>query len=280
MDEKLAAARQPLRGIIGKVLGKVGGVSIAPPKIDWTDSALLIDVDGTLLHIQSHPDDVFADTGLIDLLSQVHAALGGAFALVSGRPITELDRIFAPAKFPAVGAHGAESRIGSGRIQTEAALQLPGSALEQIVRYAAGRSGLLAETKDFGVALHYRQAPALEQECRELMRAVAGDLDKDFRLIEGKMVLELTPHAHNKGEAIKKMLQREPFSQRQPVFVGDDVTDEDGFREVNRQSGVSVRVGACDSTAAQYVIEDVDAVHRWLLGIAGSASGSDRGESD
>ena len=238
-----------------------------PPKIDWSNSSLFIDVDGTLLHIEAHPDDVRADQQLIDRLEGIKRSLDGAFALVSGRPITELDRIFAPAQFTAIGAHGAEHRGADGQVHRESGAVLPDAVLEKVSGFVGTRQGLLVEIKNHGLALHYRNAPKLEQSCRALMQSVAGTLEEDFRLIEGKMVLELTAHGHNKGEAIRAMLGREPFAGRRPVFVGDDVTDEDGFREVNRQAGVSVKVGSTEATEARYVIEDVGSVHRWLLEI-------------
>lgn len=247
-------------------------MSIAPPEIDWSVSALLIDVDGTLLHIRPHPDDVVADADLVALLTEVHRRLDGAFALVSGRPIAELDRIFAPATFTAVGAHGAEFRSAGGRQRREATATLPDAALQQIGAFADAEPGLLAEFKTFGAALHFRRASHLEDRCREMMQKLAQTLGADFRLIEGKMVLELTPRSHDKGVAIRKMLEDEPFTGRVPVFVGDDVTDEDGFREVNRLSGVSVRVGQSESTEARFVIDDVDTVHRWLLEIVNDDS--------
>jgi trehalose 6-phosphate phosphatase len=237
------------------------------PNIDWSGSALFLDVDGTVLDIREHPDDVRADNGLVVLLQQISECLAGAFALVSGRPIAELDRIFSPARFVAVGAHGAESRGHSGVVSTNGAAVMTDSIKEQASEFAEARAGLMLEKKNYGIALHYRQAPEYKEDCREFMRSVARDIRQDFRLIEGKMVLELMPHSHNKGDAIREMLKKDPFSGRRPVFAGDDVTDEDGFTQINSVSGVSIRVGQADVTAALYVLEDVSAVRAWLEAI-------------
>lgn len=244
-----------------------------PPNIDWSGSALFLDVDGTVLDIREHPDDVRADSGLVVLLQQISECLAGALALVSGRPIVELDRIFSPARFVAVGAHGAESRVHSGVVSTNGAAVLADAVSEQASEFANARAGLMLEKKNHGIALHYRQAPEYETDCRDFMRSVARGIEQDFRLIEGKMVLELMPHSHNKGDAIREMLTKEPFSGRQPVFAGDDVTDEDGFIQINSVSGVSIRVGRAGSTAAAYMLEDVGAVRAWLEAIPETFSG-------
>ena len=244
-----------------------------PPNIDWSGSALFLDVDGTVLDIRDHPDDVRADSGLVVLLQQISECLAGALALVSGRPLPELDRIFSPARFLAVGAHGAESRVHGGVVSKNGAAVMADSIEEQASQFSDAHPGLMLERKDFGIALHYRQAPEFKEDCREFMRSVARDIGQDFRLVEGKMVLELMPHSHNMGDAIREMLTKEPFSGRQPVFAGDDVTDEDGFTQINSVSGVSIRVGQADVTAALYVLEDVSAVRAWLEAIPETFSG-------
>ena len=126
---------------------------------------------------------------------------------------------------------------------------------------------LLLEEKCGGVSLHYRRAPHLEQQCKAYVQKLLPEIDKDFRLIAGKMVLELAPKDHNKGAAITEMMRREPFSGRRAVFVGDDVTDEDGFRAVNAMDGITIRVGGNHDSAAEYALPDVADVRNWLESI-------------
>ncbi len=239
-------------------------MSSLPKKLDLAATALFLDVDGTLLEIRERPEDVVADVDLISLLQALSAAVNGALSLISGRPVAEIDRIFAPARFAAAGSHGAEIRL---RPQDEVAITatlLPAGALAALTEFADAHDGVLVEHKRSGASLHYRMAPHLEARCRSLVDELMEALEADFRLIAGKMVFEIAPRAHDKGAAIRTMLEHAPFLHRRPVFVGDDVTDEDGFRSVNGMRGTSIRVGRERDTAAAYTLEDVAAVRRWL----------------
>jgi len=235
-----------------------------PPNITWSSSALFLDVDGTLLDIAERPEYVMADPGLVVTLQEVAKTLGGAMALISGRQITEINRIFHPARFPASGAHGAEYQDSAGRSRNKSVKSLPAAVVREIQAFADSHRELLLEHKQFGVALHYRQGPKLQSKCHETMNSVAGRVEDDFRLIDGKMVYELTPRSLDKGVAVAEFLGADPFRGRRPVYVGDDTTDEDAFIATNRLSGTSIRVGRAQKTQASFVLEDVDAVRRWL----------------
>lgn len=145
---------------------------------------------------------------------------------------------------------------------------LPEQVLERLKRFVDQNDGLQLEQKQGGAALHYRRAPELLPECRTLMRDLMPPLDSKFRLIEGKMVFEIAPRHHNKGDAIRKLLRFPEFCGRQPVFIGDDVTDEDGFVVVNELHGTSIRVGRDKPTAARYALDDVLEVRNWLQSMA------------
>lgn len=236
----------------------------APDTLDTSAVALFLDVDGTLLEICDDPADVAADDELIDLLKACLAALNGAISLISGRSIADVDRIFAPAVLPVAGSHGAELRFDGGRTVTIANDLLPARIVETLEHFAAENDGLLLEHKRAGVSLHYRRVPALARECRALVDTLMPVLGDAFRLITGKMVLEIAPAAHNKGAAIEAFLGQKPFAGRVPVFLGDDVTDEDGFRAVNAARGTSIRVGEIRHSAAEFCLPDVAAVRSWL----------------
>ena len=245
----------------------------APPdNFEPSKLALFLDVDGTLLDIEDRPEAVHATDSLIELLARLSAGLGGALSLISGRPVADIDRIFAPARFAAAGAHGAELRLHPGDPVSGAQTLLPASILEELRAFAGSDPGLLLEEKHSGASLHYRRAPQLEEQCTTLVHRLLPDIEKNFRLIAGKMVLELAPADHNKGAAITEMMRREPFMGRRAVFVGDDVTDEDGFRAVNGMDGITIRVGGNRGSAAEYALPDVAAVRRWLESIEGRIS--------
>ena len=232
---------------------------------DW---ALFLDVDGTLLEIESHPDDVRAGPRLQALLARIAGALDGALALVSGRSIASLDRIFAPLVLPAAGLHGLERRGADGRVHYPAGFATRMSeARGSLIAFVEGHPGLLLEDKGAALALHYRNAPDLAGAARAAMEDARNTLGEDFHVQEGKMVLELKPTGEDKGTAIAAFLAEPPFVGRTPVFIGDDVTDEDGFRVVNRLGGHSVRVGQAPGSAAGFtvpgVVEVLDRMQQW-----------------
>lgn len=235
-----------------------------PVAVDPASAALFLDVDGTLVHIQDRPEKVVSPPALAELLSLAQDRLEGALALISGRTITELDRIFAPRRFPAAGGHGVEYRLPGGDIEFHSELGIPARVLERLEDVVGRYDGTFIETKNHGVTLHYRQNPAAASALREAVEAAAGELGEHFGILCGKMVYELVPRGYDKGAAIRFFLEHDPFAGRRPVFIGDDVTDEAGFATVNSLGGVSVRVGDKADSHARWTIGDVDAVHDWL----------------
>ncbi len=227
--------------------------------------AVFLDIDGTLLELAQAPDAVQVPPTLVSRLQRLRGQLDGALALATGRPVHEVDRLFAPAKFPVAGVHGAE-------------LRLPGRAIRRIPvdptrldpvrqafgRFAAEHPGTQVEDKGLSVALHYRLQPAVVAETRQLGTALVARLGPEFQLLEGKMVVEIRASAATKGAAVEAFLQEAPFAGRRPVYVGDDVTDEDAFRAVDRAGGAPIVVGDVSHTAARYRLTDVAAVHDWL----------------
>ena len=234
---------------------------MSPPRLD-ARCALFLDVDGTLLNIAERPQDVRVDAALIGLLERLRARVEGALAVVSGRPLRELDALLAPLVLPSAGQHGVERRDARGEMHGYAGAAPPAAA-KQLSAFAAAHPGLIFEDKGASLALHYRLAPELEANVGAQMQRLAAALGPSMQLLEGKMVVELKPAGLDKGVAIAQFMAEAPFRGRLPVFAGDDVTDECGFAEVNRLGGCSVKVGEGE-TCAQLRMPDVAAVHRWL----------------
>ena len=232
--------------------------------------ALFLDIDGTLLHLAPHPDAVVVDDDLRHLLDGLDRRLGGAFALVSGRALADIDRLFAPRRFAAAGLHGLEWRLkGAG---DAVLLAMPRELRTQSVEIAnrlAAFHGVLIERKGPAVAVHYRRAPEAEAHVYLAAQEALAALGPGYRLLEGHAVVELIPASASKGGAVRHFMAAAPFMGRQPVFVGDDVTDESAFAVVNELGGLSVRVGPEIPTAAQKRLADVAAVRSWLAEIAG-----------
>ena len=223
--------------------------------------ALFLDFDGTLVDLAERPQDVFAPYGLLDTLERLRDLLDGALAIVSGRPIEQIDHFLAPLKLAAAGVHGAERRGADGAMTLAdvASLHAIETAAQALVD---AHPELLLERKRGSLALHYRAAPHLAEECTAAMRAaVAGS--PGVVLLPGKMVLEAKPDSVGKGTAIAALLGEAPFAGRMPVFIGDDVTDEAGFETVQAQGGVGVKVGL-EATVAKHRLESPDAVRNAL----------------
>lgn len=250
-----------------------------PPPVD-PRSALFIDVDGTLLEIAAKPQLVRVPAHLPALLGRLAEQRDGALALVSGRPLTDIDRLFRPWRGAAAGLHGAERRRPDGSLApsgSDPADLAAAAALERLrpllVDLARRWPGVRLEDKGRTVAVHYRQAPDQGDEIRRAIEQLVRQSVDRLRLIAGKMVVEVQPRHHGKNRAVAAFMAEAPFAGRPPVFLGDDTTDEDGFAEVNRRGGVSIRVGAAAAaTAASYALPSVADTVDWLAMCAGGGT--------
>jgi trehalose 6-phosphate phosphatase len=236
--------------------------ALLPPSApDW---AIFLDVDGTLLEHAERPDAVRVQPAVLRLLESLQRGAGGALALISGRAIRDLDRLFAPLVLPLAGQHGVERRDAAGRLHRHAfPSDLLRRAAARIGEFAAHHEGLLFEDKGYNLALHFRLAPQLASAAQSAVRAAAAQLGGGFEVQEGRMVIELKPSGRDKGMAIEEFLREPPFAGRTPVFVGDDLTDEYGFGVVNRLGGHAVKVGP-GASAAPFRLADAAAVRAWL----------------
>ena len=238
----------------------------APPVL-CGNYAFFFDLDGTLAEIKPHPDQVSISEPIRSALQQLAQQQGGALALISGRSMAELDALSAPHRFPLAGVHGAERR---GINDQSHIVSLPAELAAELGQWLAQSLAPLEdcelEDKGMAFALHYRQAPQHEQAVRALAEQAVARYE-GLALQPGKCVVEIKPAGINKGAAILAFMQEAPFQGRQPVFVGDDLTDEAGFKAVNQAGGISVRVGPGE-TQAQWRLADVNAVHRWLIKLA------------
>jgi trehalose 6-phosphate phosphatase len=239
---------------------KTSGSFIREPHI-----ALFLDVDGTLIEIASSPDAVSVPAALRHTLQAAASRENGALAFITGRAIASFDRLFAPQVYPVAGLHGLERRDSLGNIHRPS---IPPQELDRarrvLIDLQAASPGLLLEDKGVGLAMHYRLALGREALVREVMTQLAGELGGRYMLRPGKCVWELAPAGYSKRLAIEAFMTEAPFARRTPVFVGDDLTDEDGFAAVNELGGYSIRVGNIEDSQARYQFDSVSAVIAWL----------------
>lgn len=224
---------------------------------------MFLDLDGTLLDLAERPEDVVADTQLRLLLTRLNTFLDGRIALISGRSLEQIDRIFGDVAhgLAVSGSHGCEHRWRGvwARPSRPEALD---EAAQRMHAYAKGRAGVLVEEKSFGVALHYRSNPSWEASVHDFSRELAGELGLTLQI--GKMVAELRVGGGDKGRAVHRLMIQAPMRYTTPLFIGDDITDEPGFATARALGGHGIMVGAPRSTAADYRLDSPAKLRVWL----------------
>ncbi|HET9638617.1 MAG TPA: trehalose-phosphatase [Allosphingosinicella sp.] len=236
--------------------------SLPPPLSRLEPVALFLDFDGTLVELAEAPGAIAVPSGLAPLLDRLSARLDGRLAIVSGRALDDLRRHLGGSAAVLSGSHGAELHYADGRSIPVSAPPGLAAARESIRRFASGDDGLLVEDKPAGIALHYRLAPERAEEADAFLEALARR--SGLALQRGKMVAELRPHGADKGEALRRLMAEPPFAGARPVFVGDDLTDEDAFRAAAALGGEGVLVGPDRPSAARWRLDGVADVTSWL----------------
>ncbi|SMF78487.1 trehalose-phosphatase [Allosphingosinicella indica] len=235
---------------------------LSPPPPLAPDVALFLDFDGTLVELAEAPDAISVPHHLPRLLTRLGERLDGRIGIISGRALADLERHLDCRGFAVSGSHGAELRLGDGTslpVETPESL----SAARIAVRALATRFPLLiVEEKPAGIAVHYRRVPEAQDAVIALMTELAeGD---GFVLQRGKMVAELRPRGADKGAALRRLMREPKFAGARPLFVGDDLTDEDAFAAAASINGAGILVGPPRKTAARWRLADVAAVAAWL----------------
>ena len=213
-----------------------------PAPILCDDWALFLDIDGTLLDIALRPGAVTVPPGLPATLQTVGRRLGGALAIISGRSLADIDRLLAPLKPACAAEHGAIVRLGDGTLfEPDQSRSVPDAWRERIRAAAKNWPDVLVQDKVFSLSVHYRLAPEREGEIRSMLQTVVAD-SPDFEILPARKAFELRHRALHKGEGLCALMRHAPFKGRVPVFVGDDVTDEDGFRAARAMGGLGLHV--------------------------------------
>lgn len=242
------------------------------PQLDHFDLshvALLVDVDGTLLNIAPAPDLVSVDPALERALARLLVQTGGAVALVSGREIEDLDRLFAPLVLPAIGIHGAEMRLGGGGAKiVRYSDPIDPQLRAQLAKVADIDPGIIFEDKEVSCAIHYRLAPQRGRMVVELVTAICAEFPlAQVEMLPGRAVLEVKRPAFDKGRAIRELMKHTPFQGRRPIFLGDDVTDEFAFAVMPEFNGLAFSVGRLANGVSGWCETPAD-VRRWLYRMA------------
>lgn len=233
----------------------------APPR-RLPKPALFLDMDGVLAPLAPTPDAVVPDTRRTAVLRGLAERLGDRVAIISGRTIAEIDRIAERAAASASGVHGLERRRADGSLDRAEADPAVREVVAAFHSFARTRPGLIVEDKTVSAGLHYRQAQGEADAVGALAERLAGETG--LTLQPGNLVVELKTPGTDKGTALTAFMAEAPFRGAVPVMLGDDLTDEDGFRAAEALGGFGVLVGPPRQTAARYGLPDVDAVLAWL----------------
>lgn len=232
-----------------------------PEPLDLGQAALFLDLDGTIAEIEAVPEKVGPEARRSSLLDRLQAALGGRLAVISGRSLEDLDRILEGRVAAASGSHGLERRHGRESWRAE-----PHPAMVQVADgfrdFVEANRGVVLEIKPFGCGLHFRLAPEAEAGARALATRLAREFGLQLQL--GRMMAEVRLPGPHKGDAVRAFMRAPPFHGARPLFVGDDVTDEDAFGVMEDLGGHGVLVGPPRVTAAKRRVDDVAAVMDWL----------------
>jgi trehalose 6-phosphate phosphatase len=241
------------------------------------ECAILLDIDGTLLDLAPTPREVWVPPGLARTLSGLIEKTAGALALVSGRSLNDIDLIFAPEQFPAVGGHGAEMRIsGDSESVATHAPPMDKELKRRLAAIAKLSPGILLEDKGYSLALHYRLAPHAEKAIYEAVSLIRADLpNAPIEVLPGKCVCEIKHSGFNKATGVLELMTHEPFRGRRPIFIGDDVTDESVFALMPDLGGLAFSVGRRATGVADHFDEPRD-VREWLARLLGNENAAVR----
>jgi trehalose 6-phosphate phosphatase len=248
--------------------------ALPPPPSLTRDTALFLDFDGTLVPLAPRPQDVRLPPWVLPTLQRLHTALGGAVALISGRPLVQLDGFLGTLHLPAAGVHGMQRRRADGRIRVHP--DEPPAPLVLTLRALARRHpGLLVEPKPGAIALHYRAAPELAELCRHTMASALLEAP-GWAMLQGHSVVEAKPSRVSKASALSAFMAEAPFAGRVPVMIGDDVTDEDAIDAATAGGGFGVIVGAegTYATQARHRLKGPPEVGQWLARSAREIEGA------
>lgn len=242
---------------------------LPPPPVRLARPALFLDMDGVLAPLAATPDAVVPHPERTAALRAVAERLDGRVAIISGRTIAEIDRIAEASAASASGVHGLERRRADGSLHRAEAAPAVRDVVAAFEDFALTRPGIIVEDKAVSAGLHYRGAPAEAGAALALAQDLADQTGLTMQA--GNLVVELKTPGTSKGTALTAFMQETPFAGAVPVMLGDDLTDEDGFRAARALGGFGVLVGPPRETAASYGLPDVNAVLAWLNAVEESA---------
>jgi trehalose 6-phosphate phosphatase len=234
---------------------------------DATNSALFLDIDGTLIDIAPAPELVRIPPDLAQLIGDLTTALGGALAILTGRPIVDVDRFLAPLAPVAAGVHGAELRMSRGGEVQLTAEPIDPEVIDAVRGVMQAEPGVFVELKRASVAVHYRLAPDAGPRIERALQGVVGSSHDHLILCKGRKVLEIMPRHISKGTALERIAELPAFRGRVPIMIGDDVSDLTAFAAAVRLGGHGLKVAGGQYGAEESAFHDPMEVREWLMAL-------------
>ncbi|MCH2486508.1 MAG: trehalose-phosphatase [Erythrobacter sp.] len=222
---------------------------------------LFLDFDGTLVELAETPDGIEVPPTMCERLKALAERLDGRLAVVTGRALEDIEDHLPDIAVARAGSHGAARKYPDGRWLGEEPKGLPDAVVARM-RDFAENEGLLYETKSHGGALHYRAVPECGPKVLSFVEDIAAD--NDLVIKTGRSVVELVRPGAAKGGAVRAFLETPVFAGAQPWFLGDDVTDDDGFSACSELGGGGVLVGNREGSTAHFALANVARTIEWL----------------
>lgn len=232
--------------------------------------AIFLDLDGTLIDIAPAPDRIVVPEGLVAILGDLTVSLDGALAILTGRPIRDVDRMLSPLRPVAAGVHGAELRASRDGHIARRAEPIDPAMVEAIRGLFGAHPGVHIEMKGVSVAVHYRMAPQTGPRIEAGLRELLSAGDGRHALCRGRRVFEIVPRQASKGAALEEILDLPLFRGRRPVMVGDDVTDQSAFAAAERLGGRGLRVAGDLFATEEADFSGPAEVRAWLAALSRS----------
>jgi trehalose 6-phosphate phosphatase len=250
---------------------ELSDVSLIP---DLRKCAILLDIDGTILDLAPSPQEVWVPAELRQTLARLNTLTDGAVALVSGRPLNDIDLIFSPLELAAIGGHGAEMRTAAGKAPMARVAPLDPVLRRKLAGLRELGRGILAEDKGYSLALHYRLAPEKADELRAAVETICTEAKPgSIEILPGKFVVEIKAAGISKANAVCDLMAYPPFTNRNPIFIGDDTTDEPVFGIISKFGGLGFSVGRIAAEVTGH-FDKPESVRAWLARIADESIGA------
>lgn len=264
-----SVANEPLSGLGDeRVPARQPGLSAPPLPPPGARVALFLDLDGTLAPFVAHPELVSLDSAQIELIGRLRDRLGGALAILSGRPLEQIDALISPLALAGAGVHGAQLRCDPDNVETTVPAEWARAQVRAACAAVALPEGAWLEAKaDLSFAFHFRGAPHLQSWIAQRARSIAARTGGAYMVQFGSCVAEVKPANSDKGTALLALMQTRPFLGRRPLMIGDDLTDEAAFAEARLWNGRGIVVGDRPATKAVHRLDSPAAVHSWLLSL-------------